>query len=132
MPSGGYRPGAGAKKGAKYRTEKKRRLEEVVSHFVSSGETTPLEVMLAVMKQAWDLKNVPLAMSAAQAAAPYIHPKLASTELKGDPNAPLIVRNVEVTFIDDKPASTPKVAAPTARQIDAPKSVQRIIPSRKV
>lgn len=55
--------------------------------------TTPLEFMLAVMND----RKMPTAfrVGAAKDAAPYVHPKLASVTIKGDPNAPM--RNVSLS-----------------------------------
>ena len=41
----------------------------------------PRDVLLKIMRQAFEVGNVPLAMSAAKECAPYFHPKLANTEL---------------------------------------------------
>ena len=53
----------------------------------------PLDVMLARMRNE-DLPNgqrpTDEQFQAAVAAAPFLHPKLAATTLKGDPNAPLL------------------------------------------
>lgn len=96
-PRGGARAGAGRKPGKK-NTVASNKSRKIVLELVASGDMTPLEVMLAVMKAAVAKKNWVLAMSAAKDAAPYVHPRLANTTLKGDADAP-----VAVTFVDNIP-----------------------------
>lgn len=88
---GGSRPGAGRKKGSA--TAKTR---EIADKAAEEG-ITPLEYMLQVMRQepsaeldARDmLQAITLRFEAAKAAAPYIHPKLSSVEVKGDKDNPV-------------------------------------------
>lgn len=85
----------------------------IVKRLVKDKGLEPLDVMLDNMNHAHqealklqskkDKKSqaafrgaINRAQSAAADAAPYVHPKLASTTLKGDKNAPL-----GVTLIDD-------------------------------
>ena len=76
MANGGRRPGAGRKKGAKT-----KRTQEIAAKAVEAG-VTPLEFMLNVMRDAKaDFHD---RFTAAVQAAPYIHPKLTSTNLSGD------------------------------------------------
>lgn len=54
---------------------------------IAASGLTPLDFMLEVMRdQARDPKD---RLEAAKAAAPFVHPKLASVELKGDEDNPL-------------------------------------------
>jgi hypothetical protein len=54
---------------------------------IAASGLTPLEFMLTVLR---DPEQPPgTRLDAAKAAAPYVHPRLANIELKGDPNAPL-------------------------------------------
>lgn len=71
---GGARVGAGRKKGAA-----NRKTVETQAATEASG-ITPLEYMLDVMRNGSDER---MRMSAAQAAAPYVHAKLSSVELSG-------------------------------------------------
>lgn len=72
---GGARPGAGRKPGTP-----NRKTSETVKAVEESG-ITPLEFMLAVMR---DGANEPRdRLSAAVSAAPYVHAKLANIELSG-------------------------------------------------
>ena len=73
---GGARPGAGRKKG----TPNKRTAE--LTKAVEASGLTPLEYMLSVMRD--EKADMPLRMDAGKAAAPYVHPKLASLEHKVD------------------------------------------------
>lgn len=75
---GGARPGAGRKKSAL--TIKTR---DVAERLAESG-LTPLEYLMSVMTDETNERKE--RMSAAMAAAPYMHPKLASVEHKGEMN----------------------------------------------
>lgn len=106
--NGGARPGSGRKLGAA--TKKTR---EIADRIVAGGKTTPLEVkntlMLAAFAEAgvtYDDKGTPkvanwekgkLALEIATAAAPYVHPRLAS--IQGNPDAPLIIKE-DGTLLD--------------------------------
>lgn len=52
------------------------------------------------MRRAYEAGDDALAQSAAKDAAPYIHPRLASMEHKGDKDAPLVVNIVRFTQAD--------------------------------
>lgn len=58
---------------------------------------TPLDFMLGVMRNEANPQDVRL--DAAHKAAPYVHAKLASVELKGDPDQPIEQR---VTVVDEQ------------------------------
>jgi esterase/lipase superfamily enzyme len=76
---GGPRPGAGRKKGTKNPTTiaKEAVLAEVLTRAVEN-ETTPLEVMLTIMR---DPESPPaMKFEAAKAAAPYVHPRLSQVD----------------------------------------------------
>ncbi len=72
---GGKRTGAGRKKG-----EPNKRTAEAVASAESTG-ITPLEYMLDVMRNSTDDR---MRMSAAQAAAPYVHAKLSTVDVKSE------------------------------------------------
>lgn len=76
---GGPRPNSGRKPGTKNPATlaKEALLEEVIAKAVE-GETTPLEVMLQIMRA----PESPAAMKfeAAKAAAPYVHPRLSQVD----------------------------------------------------
>jgi hypothetical protein len=108
MGSGGFRAGAGRPAGSKgpYKERKpkgkhtKMQVEKVLNAVSSSPDKTPLAFLLAWMQdQAFDRDGNRIElkfsqrMEAAIAAAPYVHAKLASIELKGDPAAPLQVQS---------------------------------------
>jgi hypothetical protein len=69
MPRGGARPNSGPKKGAKYRFNR-----ELAERLKATGEVTPLDVMLAMMKDP-DLPPE-VRVRAAKGAAPYCHKRL--------------------------------------------------------
>lgn len=76
-------------------SQKQKKTREVVTKYINSGEETPLEIMLSVMKQSWAKQDIPSAMFAAKEAAPYIHAKLASTTISGNANAPFTVKIID-------------------------------------
>lgn len=85
MPRGGKRPGAGRPKGSK-----NTKTREIAEKAAAEG-ITPLEYMLEVMRD----PRLPPAqrMDAAKSAAPYIHPRLASVAVGGDPDNPIEVNH---------------------------------------
>ena len=98
MPRGGRRPGAGRKPGSLT-----RRTREIAEQAAGDG-ITPLEYMLAVMRDSDEPAERRDEM--AKAAAPYVHPKLAATELQhsGKDGDPLIRLLAE---IDGNPRGLP-------------------------
>ncbi len=85
---GGYRPGAGAKKGVAH-----KKTEELMLAVLASGQT-PMEFLLQEMRNTENQKDVRI--DCANKVAPYIHPKLASTEISGKGGKPLAVANLSV------------------------------------
>lgn len=78
MAHGGKRSGAGRKVGAL--TTKTR---EIAEGALKEG-VTPLEFMLGVLRN--EMLDQATRMDAAKAAAPYMHARLAATELSGNLN----------------------------------------------
>lgn len=87
MPRGGARAGAGRKKGAKSKMSELR--QRIATMAVLEAEITPLHVMLQAMANAWNRGDQDKAAAFAKEAAPYVHPRLANIEHKGDPENPL-------------------------------------------
>lgn len=75
---GGRRPGAGRPKGSVARHRKLA--NEATIKAVGDG-MTPLEYLLGIMRN--EQEPVERRLDAAKAAAPYVHPRLACTELSG-------------------------------------------------
>lgn len=71
---GGARAGAGRPAGAPNRATAKRQSE------IAASGLTPLDFMLAILRD--PTKEDAARFEAAKAAAPYVHPRLASTEVK--------------------------------------------------
>ena len=69
----------------------KRIQREINERLVMEAGKTPLDFLLLVMQD--EKQPTTQRMQAAIAAAPYVHAKLASVELKGDPTAPLQVQS---------------------------------------
>lgn len=74
MPSGGYRPGSGRKKG----TSKAIKTSDLAISLAQSG-IQPIEVVLTVMRAAWAEHDYKTAATMAEVALPYTTPRLAST-----------------------------------------------------
>jgi len=92
---GGARTGAGRKKGSVTKATAIR--QEMIAKAVAEG-ITPLDVMLGAMREAWEKGDKQAAANFAKDAAPYLHPRLASVEHKGDPDNPLeTVTRIELT-----------------------------------
>jgi hypothetical protein len=81
MAWGGKRAGSGRKK-TKDTPEGKLRAE-LAMKALKEG-TTPLEVMLEAMREAYQVGGALAAMPYAKEAAPYLHPKLSSVEANID------------------------------------------------
>src|SRR5215831_5119345 len=79
MPRGGARPGAGRKRTRDTPAGKLR--EEAIVKALKDG-TTPLDVMLEAMREAYEKGGAIAAMPHAIAAAPYLHPKLSTVDTK--------------------------------------------------
>lgn len=88
MARGGARSGAGRKPGSTAKATKER-----LAEIAGTGET-PVEYMLRVMRDsnADEKRRDAMAVSS----APYLHPKLASTEVTGKDGGP-----VKVTITGD-------------------------------
>lgn len=103
---GGFRKGAGRKPGSLT-----KRTNEIAQAAAASG-LTPLEVMLKAMQQHVEAKSWDEAAKIAQAAAPYMHPRLASVDMTSK-------NETTVHILSDKPLSadeweqTYSVGAPT-------------------
>lgn len=78
---GGARKGAGRKKTADTPEGQLRR--DLAIRALKEG-TTPLEVMLEAMREAYTEGGAAAAMPYAKEAAPYLHPKLSSVDAKVD------------------------------------------------
>lgn len=90
MSRGGKRPGAGRKKGGTTKATVYR--QEMIARAVAEG-ISPLDVMMTAMRSAWDAGLVNEAVQVAIAAAPYVHPRLAATDMRVDDKRPLRERS---------------------------------------
>ena len=81
---GGKRPGAGRPKGIKAGTKAER-----LAASLGKGQTTPLKYMLNLLNN--PQVSVEKKMWAAEKAAPFVHPRLASVDqkIKGDGDEPV-------------------------------------------
>lgn len=107
MAAGGKREGAGRPAGSKGPYKKREgkartkvQTEKVLAAVSSDPKDLPLAFLLATMQDVMvDKKGKPVELSfkqrfeAAVAAAPYVHAKKASVEIKGDEAAPLQVQS---------------------------------------
>lgn len=90
---GGKRPGAGRKPGVPNKVTQETR------EAIKASGLTPLDFMLSVMRD--DDEDMPRRLAAANMAAPYVHPKLASVEVTGKDGESLM-SNMTVTFVPAK------------------------------
>lgn len=91
---GGKRPGAGRKM-----SPAKKALIEAARNVVVSGEETPLEYMLRIMRDPnADMKRRD---QMAMGAAPFIHPKLAAVEHSGNKDNPVGIALLSAVPRDD-------------------------------
>jgi hypothetical protein len=75
MPHGGARSGAGRPKGS--RVERTAKLAIAVA----SAGIQPIEVVLSVMRHAWEQQDYKTAAEMAEVALPYTTPRLAATTI---------------------------------------------------
>lgn len=88
MAKGGKRPGAGRPKGSKDKVLKAQR------EAIAASGLMPLDYMLAILRD--ETAESSRRDWAADKAAPYLHPKLQSTTVKGDgPDGIIRVRVVD-------------------------------------
>lgn len=99
MARGGKRPGAGRKAGSA--TKKTR---EIADRAASEG-LTPLDYMLSILRD--EAQGPLMRFEAAKAAAPYVHPKLASIDNthKG-PDGGAVAHKIEMHIVDPKHAES--------------------------
>jgi len=107
--NGGKRPGAGRKPGVPNKATLERQAR------VASTGITPLDYMLKVMRNP---KADPARRDdMAKAAAPYVHPKLASTQVTGRGGGP--IEHVDLSKVsDDDLARLKSIFAPLATGAD--------------
>jgi len=93
MAKGGFRAGAGRKTGTSDREMRKVNVEKVLQSIGSGPDKTPLAFMLGIMQSDQSDIKISERIQCAIAAAPYVHPRLSSVEVKGDANAPLQIQS---------------------------------------
>lgn len=84
MARGGKRAGAGRKPGT---VTKKRNLAQAATESTIKAlteGTTPLDILIGAMQEAYNKGGYMAAAPFAKEAAPYVHPKLSSIEAKVD------------------------------------------------
>ena len=93
MAKGGFRAGVGRKTGTSDREMRKVNVEKVLQSIGSGPDKTPLAFMLGIMQSDQSDIKISERIQCAIAAAPYVHPRLSSVEVKGDANAPLQIQS---------------------------------------
>lgn len=91
MPRGGNRPGAGRRPGIPNKASAERQKK------VAATGITPLDYMLKVMRDG--KADVSRRDDMAKAAAPYVHPRLATTTHQGKNGGP--IQTVNLTSVSD-------------------------------
>ena len=91
MARGGKRVGAGRKTNTSDRQMRKFKVSEVMDSIGSGPDATPLAFLMSVIH----LQEAKLSdrIQCAIAAAPYVHPRLSSVEMKGDRENPLQIQS---------------------------------------
>ena len=95
MSRGGKRVGAGRRAGTSDKKLRKFSVDQVMNSIGSGPDATPLAFLMGVVHLPDGTEGVKLSdrIQCAIAAAPYVHPRLSSVEMKGDANAPLQVQS---------------------------------------
>ena len=95
MARGGKRVGAGRRTGTSDKKLRKFSVDQIMNSIGSGPDATPLAFLMGVVHLPADAEGVKLSdrIQCAIAAAPYVHPRLSSVEVKGDANAPLQVQS---------------------------------------
>ena len=95
MAKGGRRIGAGRKTGTSDKRLRKFSVDQVLNSIGSGPDSTPLAFLMGVIHLPAGTEGVKLSdrIQCAIAAAPYVHPRLSSVEMKGDPNAPIQIQS---------------------------------------
>jgi hypothetical protein len=91
MANGGRRPGAGRPKGRASKMNEAARIQ------AAAGGITPLEYMLAVLRDM--TKDSEIRMDAAKAAAPYIHSRLSAIQHSGEEDNPIRLQWIARTIV---------------------------------
>ena len=89
MPRGGVRAGAGRRAGSLGKPRVS--VDRVLANATLDPAYSPLAFLLGVMQD--DKQTLTLRYQCAVAAAPYMHSKLSSVEVKGDASRPLQVQS---------------------------------------
>ncbi len=95
MARGGKRENAGRKKSSA--TLKTR---DIADSLMTDGGIKPLEVLVLEMRRLWTKKEYGGAAQLAAMAAPYMHPRLTSVKVGGDPKNPTPITFAEVASSD--------------------------------
>jgi hypothetical protein len=82
----GHPKSGGRKKGSKNKITLASSSQAIIDKAKAAG-ITPLEYMLNILRDEKQSQEVRMEM--AKAAAPYVHPKLQTTKIQGDKDAPL-------------------------------------------
>lgn len=88
---GGKRHGAGRKKGARNKASAAREAA------IAASGLTPLQYMLALMRD--ETQPVAVRLEMAKAAAPYVHPRLAAVAHTGEADVPT-EHHLTVEFVE--------------------------------
>ena len=112
---------AGSKSRATIEAEAIREAVKAVKIATLTGDITPLEVLLGSMRRAWDAGDQKTACLIAKDAAPYVHPRLAATEVTGKDGGAVKFENVTD---EDRVAALAAFMARTGRALPNPKETE--------
>ena len=95
-------PGEQHKAAVSAEAKEKRKAKTVLRTEVAMKALTegisPLDVMLGAMRKSWELAEYKDAAAYASAAAPYVHPRLATVQHEGNPQKPV---HILTSILDD-------------------------------
>ena len=93
----------------------------IIAAIAMAEGITPLEVMLRAMRNAWNAGDEQTAVARAKDAAPYVHPRLAATEVTGKDGG--AVKFEHVTD-EDRVAALASFMARTGAALPKPKETE--------
>ena len=114
----------GAERARRFREARKTGLKEkakVIASTALEEGITPLEVMLRAMRNAWNAGDEQTAVARAKDAAPYVHPRLAATEVTGKDGGAVKFENVTD---EDRVAALASFMARTGAALPKPKETE--------
>ena len=106
---GGRRPGAGRKKGSAM-----TKTAALLDKYTAEGET-PLGFVLAVMRD--ETQSLSVRLSCAQAALPFVHPRLAHVQVERKPNPDVLRKLLDHIHLEEQSLQAATVTTAAAQPV---------------